>query len=57
MKTISMEEFFLDERTCKYELCKNKFKPNRIDKVFCCRNCKNKNLKRLNYIRKKLKKV
>lgn len=42
----------MDNRICKYELCKKEFTPIRKDKVFCCRNCKNKNTKRCNYIKK-----
>ena len=29
-------------KICKYELCKAQFEANRKDKVFCCRECKNK---------------
>lgn len=37
-------------RICKYKLCKTKeFISNRKGKVFCCRNCKNKNRKYIVY--------
>lgn len=42
MKTINETTFFNEIRICKYELCKKEFIPKRKDKVFCCRECKNK---------------
>lgn len=57
MKNIKEKVFFLQLRVCKYELCGEEFNPNRKDKVFCSRNCKNKNTKRSNYIKNKSKGV
>jgi hypothetical protein len=42
MKQISENKFFEPIRICKYELCGKEFQPERKDKVFCCRECKNK---------------
>lgn len=43
------------EIKCKYELCQKEFKPERKDKVFCCRDCKQKNRQRNKYYKEKLK--
>jgi hypothetical protein len=56
MKQISENKFFETIKKCEYYACGNNFLLTRVDKRFCCRECKNSNRKMKNYFKNKKRK-